>query len=320
MARHFAPLPHRHPRPRRRAGHLALVLTVPLLLGACQTTQFDEPLPEGNGASPVRQGLIDMMEPSLREAATEAERNNDWQAAVRYLSTLQARSPENQALALRLARALRYSGEAELGHRVLAGLPPESAAHAEVRAEEGKLLLAMNRPQRALAVLESVAQRGDGADWELHSAMGVCEDYLGHHDRAQEHYQIALALNGDTPEVINNYALSLAQSGELDTAIRLLEQASGELGASPQLRQNLALLMALKGDAGAARALVLTDLPRDMANQNIHFYKGLAERSRPAPTLNLGPARDDMVDDLADDTPDDLSGDSPAKTPAKATD
>lgn len=264
---------------RRRWAARGLALGAALVVAGCQTTEFDEPLPTGvDGKASVSGGLAALMEPSLREAADQAEANNDWKAAARYLGNLHARAPNDPGLALRLARALRYSGEPELGHRVLARLP-EAAAGPAVRVERGKLLLAMNRPEQALALFNALA-RENGADWELQSAMGVCEDYLGRHEAAQERYQVALALNGDTPEVVNNYALSLAQSGELDTAIALLEEASGELGASPQLRQNLALLMALKGDAGAARALVLTDLPRDLANQNILFYKDLAGRSR----------------------------------------
>jgi Flp pilus assembly protein TadD len=84
--------------------------------------------------------------------------------------------------------------------------------------------------------------------------------------------------------------LSQASSGDLDGAIATLEQAIDQPAASAQTRQNLALLMALKGDPDAAERLARKDLPPDVADNNNAYFrmisaaaaKGAAAPAQPA--------------------------------------
>ncbi len=55
-----------------------------------------------------------------------------------------------------------------------------------------------------------------------------------------------------------------------------MKVATDQPSASAQARQNLALLMALKGDAQAAERLARKDLPPTMADANIEYYRSIA--------------------------------------------
>jgi hypothetical protein len=76
--------------------------------------------------------------------------------------------------------------------------------------------------------------------------------------------------------VLNNMGLQAAMDGNLDGAIDLLERAAQHEDADIAVRQNLALLLAYRGDVGRAEDLARQDLPRDMADRNIAFYRSIA--------------------------------------------
>jgi Flp pilus assembly protein TadD len=110
-------------------------------------------------------------------------------------------------------------------------------------------------------------------NWEAPSTLGVVLDYMEQNGLAQAEYAAALQLSPDNPTVLNNLALSLAQEGRLDEAISTLERAVDQQSAQLQSRQNLALLLALKGKPVEAERLVRKDLPPDMAENNLTYYR-----------------------------------------------
>ena len=63
-----------------------------------------------------------------------------------------------------------------------------------------------------------------------------------------------------------------------------MKVATDQPSASAQARQNLALLMALKGDSEAAERLARKDLPPAVAEANIEYYKSLAKPEPVKPT------------------------------------
>src|SRR5262249_39319772 len=84
--------------------------------------------------------------------------------------------------------------------------------------------------------------------WSLHSARGVAYDLIGAHLQAQAAYERALAINPGEPTVLSNDALSHMGVGDLDTAQKLLIEAS-ENGADPRIKQNLAMIQDMKARA-----------------------------------------------------------------------
>ena len=72
-------------------------------------------------------------------------------------------------------------------------------------------------------------------------------------------------------------SLSLAQDGKLESAIKLLEELVRSEYSVPQVRQNLALFYALRGDIDAAEDLAKKDLPAGIVSENFSSFKVLNE-------------------------------------------
>jgi Flp pilus assembly protein TadD len=86
----------------------------------------------------------------------------------------------------------------------------------------------------------------------------------------------------------------------LDEAVKTMKVATDQPSASAQARQNLALLMALKGDSEAAERLARKDLPPAVAEANIEYYKSLAtpEPVKPTQKPRVKPAAPSTEEDL----------------------
>ncbi|MBF0325443.1 MAG: tetratricopeptide repeat protein [Alphaproteobacteria bacterium] len=236
-----------------------------IILSGCGTTQT---------STPTISGLSEAVEPSLRQAAREAEASYDYRSAVQHYRALLDRHPDDQRLALSLARNLRFSGASQGAIDLLNSLAG-SERSALVLAELGKAYLAADRLGLALRTLQE-AQAKAPKNWEIVSALGVAYDYQEQWDKAQAAYLTALAINPDNPVVLNNLGLSRAQSGDLDGALDALRQANEQPAAKAQVRQNYALLLALKGDVTAAERMARKDLTAEQAKGNGQFYRQLA--------------------------------------------
>jgi Flp pilus assembly protein TadD len=209
---------------------------------------------------------------SLLQAAAHAEETGGWLAAVASYRSLHERRPEDPVAAAGLIRALRNAGHLPEALRVANEAASKFPKDASVVGERGKVLLATHDVPGALKVLQEAAGL-PGADWTIHSAMGVAHDLAGQHDAAQHAYDRALELSPDNLAVQNNLALSLALAGDIDAAIAKL-QPQGIIGkTTPQTRQSLALLYALRGDLDRTEALMRKDLPEKIANENLAYYR-----------------------------------------------
>jgi len=88
-------------------------------------------------------------------------------------------------------------------------------------------------------------------------------------------YRQALAINPNNRAASSNLALSLALTGRQDEAEALLEPLVDGPASTPRLRQNLALVLGLKGDAARAARLGRTDLNEQEVRGNLAFYEAV---------------------------------------------
>lgn len=215
------------------------------------------------------------LDPQIRLAALQAEAQNNYLEAAQHYQSLLTRDPENMEFAIGLVRNLRFGGSTPQDIEILNQLIARSGRTPQLLTELGKSYVSSDKMNLAIPLLEEACAM-PGATWDSFSTLGVALDYQGEFDRARQAYSQALLLSPRNPDVLNNLALSQAQAGDLDGAIETLGQAVDQASASPQVRQNLALMLALKGDMIGAERLARKDLPKDLADLNVEYYRYLA--------------------------------------------
>jgi type IV pilus assembly protein PilF len=83
---------------------------------------------------------------------------------------------------------------------------------------QGDLGLAKEKLDRAV-----VENPGDP---NVHSAMAMLQDRLGHPDQADKEFKAALNLGPRNPDVLNNYAVYLCRNGRVDEGVKSFEEAA----------------------------------------------------------------------------------------------
>jgi type IV pilus assembly protein PilF len=83
---------------------------------------------------------------------------------------------------------------------------------------QGELGLAKQKLERA------VKENPD--DPNVHSAMAMLQDRLGHPQLADKEFQAALNLGTRSPDVLNNYAVYLCRTGRVDEGVKSFEEAA----------------------------------------------------------------------------------------------
>lgn len=141
--------------------------------------------------------------------------------------------------------------------------------------ERGLLAADLGRIGEAKDLLRSAIDP-DNADWRTHSALGSALATEGKHTEAQGEFARALELAPDHPSVLNNLALSYALDGKPDRAEALLRQAA-ERSGNVKTKQNLALLLGLRGRTDEARQIASSVLPHETAVANASYLSDLQE-------------------------------------------
>lgn len=214
------------------------------------------------------------LQPYIQSAANESEQKRDYSAAASYWGMLFRTDPENIQAGLEYARNMRYAGSANDAVRFLEQLRRVRRDDPEIEIEYGKALVAAERAEDGLLALEHAASLAPG-DWSALSAQGVALDMIGRYAEARQKYEAALALAPNHPKIMNNLALNMALRGEIEEATQLLREASQRPEANMQVRQNLALVLGLQGRFREAERIAKADLPEEMAEKNVAYYRGL---------------------------------------------
>lgn len=256
-----------------RRTALALAVTSLVALSACGGGAAGGKAGKEVGSSKFQESI----DPSLMSSARQAEATFDYEtAANQYLALLQ-RHPGERSYTVAYARNLRYSGRTEDAVFILSDWLRKNQPDGKVLLELGKAYLAADRLALAEKMLKQ-SQEKDPNDWDTYSTMGVVLDYQGNHADAQARYLEALKISPDNAVTLNNLGLSRAQAGDLAGAIEALRKASDQPSAGPQVRQNLALVLAISGDLETAERLTRKDLPPDVARRNISYFRHLSGR------------------------------------------
>lgn len=143
----------------------------------------------------------------------------------------------------------------------------------------GRALADNGNFQQAFDVL-SRAHSPDDPDWRILSAQGATLDQLGRGEEARQYYASALRIAPDEPSVLSNLGLSYLLSKDLPKAEEALRRAYSRADADPRVRQNLALVVGLRGHVAEAESILREGRPPEEAAANVaNLRRMLAKRA-----------------------------------------
>jgi Flp pilus assembly protein TadD len=239
---------------QRAAGAMrGTFLATALCLGGCQSSS----LQDVNGSIGSQ--------PDIRRSAAELGRQYD-------------RNPDDKAIALNYARALRGMTENAQAVAILQRLAIKFPRDVEVLSAYGKTLADAGRVREAAEVLAH-AHTPERPDWSVLSAQGSVADQLGDHEQAQAYYAAALKIMPAQPHVLANLGLSYALSKKLPQAETALQEAAAQHDADRPVRQNLALVLALEGKFASAEEVARRDLDAKDAAANVAAIRQMIGQS-----------------------------------------
>lgn len=166
----------------------------------------------------------------------------------------------------------------EFGDVLLAANMPDDAidlfsqvpAGSSAQLGVAKAHLALNEPVKALSAADQALALAPN-DERVLVDRGVALDSLGRHAEAQTSYRAVLATTPRHVSARNNLALSLAVTGQYDEAVALLTPLVRSSAATPRIRENLALVYGLMGDADRSAMLSRSDLDESSIRANLEF-------------------------------------------------
>lgn len=205
---------------------------------------------------------------------------NDWRKAVDLWGERYREHPDDPDVAVAYARALRATDQRAQAVAVLEQASIRNPKNMPVLGAYGRALADAGQYQQALDALGR-AHTPDQPDWRILNAQGAVLDQMGRHAEAQRIYAAALKIVPDEPSVLSNLGLSYALMKDLKHAEVTLKRAVAQPKASPRVRQNLALVVGLRGRFAEAEAIARADLPEAEAAANVQYLRQmLAQQGR----------------------------------------
>lgn len=241
-----------------RATHLiataALAAVLALSVAGCKTTGDD-------------------VTGSLGANAGGAPRTDaDWRRVLDVWGVRYRSNPGNAEAAMAYAQALRATDQRAQAVAVLEQATMRNSNNMPLLGAYGRALADVGQYAQALDALGR-AHTPDNPDWRILNAQGAVLDQMGRHDEAQRHYAAALKIVPNQPSVLSNLGLSYLLMKDLKRAEATLRRATAQPGASPKVRQNLALVVGLEGRFAEAERIASADLPQAEAAANVDYLR-----------------------------------------------
>ncbi|EJW10956.1 Flp pilus assembly protein TadD [Rhodovulum sp. PH10] len=217
-------------------------------------------------------GLLSNWSASASSSAPRSEA--EWRREADMLGQRYRNSPDDRETAVAYAKALGATGQRAQAVSVLEQTSLRHPTDKTVLGAYGRALADAGRYDQALSVLGR-AHTPDRPDWRILSAQGAVLDQLGRHEEAQRYYASALKIVPGEPTVLSNLGLSYALAKDLPRAEETLRQAVARRSDDPRVRQNLALVVGLRGNFADAEAIARADLPADEAAANVAYLRAM---------------------------------------------
>jgi Flp pilus assembly protein TadD len=221
--------------------------------------------------------LVTAGDPSaMLKVARAARQAGDIPAAVHAYQNLVAAKSVTQEVLVEFGDVLLQAGSPDDAIDVYSQVGKNSPARLDALIGMTKAYLILTEPAKALEYADQ-ARALDAQNTRVLIDRGVALDTLGRHAEAQDSYRSVLAFAPRHVAARNNLALSLALAGQFDEAITLMGPLVRSSTATPQVRENMAVIYALKGDADRAATLSRVDLDEGVTQANLSFLAAVRE-------------------------------------------
>jgi Flp pilus assembly protein TadD len=247
---------------RTRAAHLAASAAMAAILavtaGGCSLTSRDT---------------------TASVAAQTPTNEAEWRRSLDVLGAKYRENPNDADAAIAYARALRATDQRAQAVAVLEQASIRNPRSMLLLGSYGRALAEAGQYKQALETLNR-AHTPDNPDWRILNAQGAVLDQMGRHGEAQRYYASALKIIPDEPSVLSNLGLSYLLTKDLKNAEETLRRAVAQPNAEPKVRQNLALVVGLRGRFEEAKKIASADLPENEAAANIDYLKQMLAQQR----------------------------------------
>ncbi len=244
--------------------------SAPPAVAPVRTAPASPPVKSGKKAPPVKV-----------TAAERAEADRmDPLAQVAFWDNVVQSDPRDIVAEVKLAKALRALtryDEAEAAISQALVVEPKNlealleSARDHIAAGDG--FFAIEPAQRAA----ELAPR----DWRCQSLLAIALEQDQRDDEAVTAHRKALALAPDNPAAITNLGIFEVAHGQTADGEALLRRAADQPSATPQERENLALILGMQGQFDAAEHIERRDLPPSVVDNNLAYLRADAATAAP---------------------------------------
>ncbi len=223
----------------KHALFFASLALIGLGLSACATT------PSSDVAAAVTDEPAITDDPVL--AGDNAARRGDYESALmHYLVEIDAQETPDPEVWFRVGAVCTHVGKTEQALQAYLTVVELNPEHAGGQEGAGLELMALRSMDQARDYLVA-AVRLDPQRWRSHNALGILADRDEDYAAAIEHYQAALAINSNSPVILNNVGYSRYLSGDLEQAARDFYRATELRVDYAPAWSNLGLVYARQG-------------------------------------------------------------------------
>ncbi|MBS7696344.1 MULTISPECIES: tetratricopeptide repeat protein [unclassified Chelatococcus] len=253
---------------RRPIAALAFACMLSPLLGGC--------IPDLQKAD-----ITGSIFPLKRAAKTAEPTEADWRELAEKAGKRYEANPDDKVAALAYGRSLREIGQHQQAVAVLRQAALRAPQDKALLSAYGRALIDVGNLREAGDVLAR-AHTPDKPDWRVLSAQGTVADQLGDQPGARRYYEAALRLAPDEPSILSNLGLSYALSRNLPEAEKALRLAAASPKADKRVRQNLALVLGLSGQAAEAESLLKEDMTPESAARGVAYLRQFVDKPQAA--------------------------------------
>ena len=237
------------------------LLAATSLLSGCTVSQ---------GYTEKEQSIVDSLDSGLYQPASRQSRDNIETQSLLAQATFWSReaqlNPADLESAIRLTSAVRKMGNASQAIDIAQMARQMHPRDPYLLAEYAASLIASERGEEAIKPLQD-GLRTTPAYGRLWSLMGAALDQKEQYAEARRHYERALQITPNDPNVLANMGLSYALEGNAQVAEQWLRRAAAQPGAGPGVDQNLDLVLKLQGKSVESRMAETTSPKKAYAQQ-----------------------------------------------------